>query len=153
MSRDNIEVKAEKLVHSAVEEAGYDLVEVQYVKEGPNWYLRFFIDHAEGIGLDDCELVSRKIEVLLDEAELISGSYILEVSSLGIERPLKKIDDFIKYQGEHIEINTYAPVEGSKNFKGILKNSTSEKITLDIDGKEQHIPYKNISNAHLVVEF
>ncbi|WP_227766603.1 ribosome maturation factor RimP [Zhaonella formicivorans] len=153
MAKYNVEERVEQLVKPAIEEAGYELVSIQYVKEGPDWYLRFFIDHQEGIGLDDCELISRKVEAILDKADPIPDSYVLEVSSPGIERPLKNDEDFAKYQGELVIITTFAPVEGKKQFKGILKGSTAEEVSLLVGKKEMHIPRKLISKAHLTVDF
>lgn len=151
--RINIERKVEELVKPLIEEAGYELIALEYVKEGTDWYLRFFIDHPRGITIDDCETISRKIEEVLDRVDPIPGSYILEVSSPGIERPLRSEEDFIKYQGSLVLINTYAPIEGKKSFKGILKGSSADEIIVTVDKKDLSIPRKLISKAQLTVDF
>lgn len=151
--RINIERKVEELVKPLIEEAGYELIALEYVKEGADWYLRFFIDHPRGITIDDCETISRKIEEVLDRVDPIPGSYILEVSSPGIERPLRSEEDFIKYQGSLVLINTYAPIEGKKSFKGILKGSSADEIIVTVDKKDLSIPRKLISKAQLTVDF
>lgn len=149
----NIEKKVEELTKPIIEDAGYELVALEYVKEGGDWYLRYFIDHPNGITIDDCEYISRQVEEVLDEVDPIPGSYILEVSSPGVERPLKTDEDFVKYQGNLVLINTYAAVDGQKTFKGILKESTAEEIIITVGKKDISIPRKLISKALLTVDF
>lgn len=152
MSKEKVDQKVEKLFTPLLKNLGYEIVAVEYVKEGREWYLRFFIDKPKGITIDDCELVSRKIEEVLDASDVIQGSYILEVSSPGIERPLKKDEDFLKYQGELVQINTFKPLDGQKIFKGQLKASSAEEICLLVGNREIKIPRTAVSNAHLAVD-
>ena len=99
--------KIEDEFRPLVEQLGYELVYVEYVKEGPEWYLRYFIDSPNGIDINDCEKVSRYVEAILDEKEYIKGQYILEVSSLGLERPLRNEKDFQDNIGALIEVNLF----------------------------------------------
>lgn len=151
--RKNIESKVEELVKPLIEGAGYELVALEYVKEGSDWYLRCFIDHPRGITIDDCELVSRQVEEILDREDPIPGSYILEVSSPGVERPLRTEEDFKKYQGNLVLISTYAAIEGQKSFKGVLKGSSADEIIVTVGKKDLSIPRKLISKALLTVDF
>ena len=103
-----------------VAEQGFELVDVEYVKEAGNWYLRAYIDKPGGITVDDCEVVSRRFSDILDEKDYIEDSYIFEVSSPGLGRPLKKEKDFARSVGEEVEIRTYRAVDRQKEFIGIL---------------------------------
>ena len=122
MKNVNTEKKAEDLILPIIEENKFELVDIEFVKEGPNWYLRVFIDKDEGITIDDCELVSKAFEKKLDEEDIIKQAYILEVSSPGIDRPLKKDKDFKRCIGKLIDIKLYKPFEGRKEFQGTLEN-------------------------------
>jgi ribosome maturation factor RimP len=136
-------------------ENGMELIDVEYVKEGAEWYLRLFLDKEgdEGIDLDDCELISRKFSDILEEKDPITQAYQLEVSSPGIERPLKRTKDFQRFQGEKVQVKTFSEVEGKKQFIGILQETTEETVTLDVDGTSIAIPRKQIGKANLVWEF
>lgn len=126
-------------------QAGIELIEVEYVKEGADWYLRLYIDKAGGVTLDDCQLVSEALNDLLDEADPIKGKYIFEVSSPGIDRPLKTDRDFVRYQGEEIEIHLYAPVENNKIFTGTLIGRENGEILLNQNGTERRFAEKDVS--------
>lgn len=136
-------------------ENGMELIDVEYVKEGAEWYLRLFLDKEgdEGIDLDDCELISRKFSDILEEKDPITQAYRLEVSSPGIERPLKRTKDFQRFQGEKVQVKTFSEVEGKKQFIGILQETTEETVMLDVDGTTIAIPRKQIGKANLVWEF
>jgi len=153
MAKQNIEGKVEELVLPIIEGLDFELVDVQYVKEGSNWYLRIFIDHPEGIDLDDCEVVSRKVESALDEKDPIKNSYILEVSSPGIERPLKYKKDYIRFTGELVVINTYKPINGRKMFKGYLQGLDGQEVIIKEGLEEVRLSLNDISRAHLAVDF
>ena len=109
--REVYEQKTEEILQPIVEEHGFELVDVEYVKEGSNWYLRAYIDKPGGITVNDCETVSRKLSDILDEKDYIDDAYILEVSSPGLGRPLKKEKDFKRSLGEEVEIRTYRMIE------------------------------------------
>lgn len=149
-----------KLVAPIIEGRGLELVDAEFKREGPNTYLRIFIDKAEGVTLDDCQNISRESELVLDVENIIQTQYILEVSSPGLDRPLKKREDYRRFQGHLVKIKTYRPLDGHKKFLGTLQGLTetelevSSIVTLTTkDGKEYHIPYEMISSARLEVEF
>ena len=148
MAKQNIEQKTEDILQPILDRHGFELVDVEYVKEGSDWYLRAYIDKDGGITIDDCEIVSRELENILDEEDLISGAYILEVSSPGLTRPLKKEKDYIRNLGKPVEVHTYRPVDGSKEFIGDLLQYSEEQVTLDIGPEKREeitIPRSNIS--------
>lgn len=131
--RETYEQKTEELLQPIVESHGFELVDVEYVKEGGNWYLRAYIDKPGGIAVDDCELVSRAFSDILDEKDYIEDSYIFEVSSPGLGRPLKKEKDFKRSLGEEVEIRTYRAVDRQKEFVGILTNYDKDTVTIQME--------------------
>ncbi|MBM7854435.1 ribosome maturation factor RimP [Desulfohalotomaculum tongense] len=153
MSRSKIAVQVEEFATPIVEAMDMELVEVEYVKEGVQWYLRVYIDKPGGVDLDDCQAVSEKLDKILDEKDPIPNSYILEVSSPGIERPLKKDADFERFSGRLISVNTYAPVNGKKNFTGKLLGLSQSGVKVEVDGEQVDIPKDKIASAKLAVEF
>lgn len=144
-----------KMAEPLAAQNGLELIDVEYVKEGAEWYLRLFLDKEgdEGVDLDDCELISRSLSDILETEDPIEQAYRLEVSSPGIERPLKRTKDFIRFRGEKVQVKTFAEVEGRKQFIGILGEADDESVTLDVDGTAIIIPRKKISKANLVWEF
>ena len=151
--REEYEQKTEALLLPIVEEKGYELVDVEYVKEGSNWYLRAYVD-KEGGTINDLEAVSRKLSDLLDEEDFISDAYILEVSSPGLGRPLKKDKDFDRSIGEEIEIHLYRSIDGNKQYVGLLKSYNKETITIETeDGDEINVDRTNVSLVRLTIDF
>ncbi|MBE7058438.1 MAG: ribosome maturation factor RimP [Ruminococcaceae bacterium] len=131
-------------------DAGIELIEVEYVKEGSEWYLRLYIDKVGGVSLDDCQLVSESLNDILDEKDPVKGKYIFEVSSPGIDRPLKTDRDFERYKGAEIELHLYAPVENSKLFIGKLIGRENSEIIIEEDTgkgktKERRFNVKDVS--------
>ncbi|MBO8128813.1 MAG: ribosome maturation factor RimP [Peptococcaceae bacterium] len=153
MGQSTIAKKVETLVEPVVEKHGFELVDVEYVKEGGRWFLRIFIDKPGGISLDDCEIISKEIGPLLDEKDFIPHSYYLEVSSAGLERPLKKRSDFEKFQGRLVKVSTFAPVEGRKKFTGYIQQSDHNGFIINTEDEEFRIAWDNLAKARLVVEF
>ncbi len=148
--------KAEQIGLSVLPPLGYELVEVEYKKLFGQQTLIFYIDTDKegGISLDDCEIASKALEEVLDRDDITSGlTYNLNVSSPGLDRPLKTERDFIKKQGTKIEINFYAPVNGKKKIEGILKTWTESDVTIEIKGQEQTFDRKAISIIKPVIEF
>lgn len=143
----SIEERVEELVKSKVQELGYELYDVQYSKEGKDYFLRIFIDNKEGIDLNDCEKVSDGINELLDEADYIKEQYFLEVSSPGIERMLRKDKHLEESIGKEIEIKLFKPFNESKEWSGILEKFDEEKVVIkNIENDEElEIDRKNIS--------
>ncbi|MBE5945956.1 MAG: ribosome maturation factor RimP [Lachnospiraceae bacterium] len=130
MKKAEIEQHCTELVTPIIEENNFELVDVEYVKEGQDYYLRVYADKEGGINIDDCVLISRALEAKLDEADKIKDAYILEVSSPGLTRPLKKDKDFKRSIGKLIEIKLYKAVNGTKELEGILKDYSETQITI-----------------------
>ena len=146
-----IEEKVENLIRKNIEELGYDLYDVEYVKEAKDYFLRIYIDSKKGIDLNDCEKVSNNITELLDKEDLIPEQYFLEVSSPGIERVLKKEKHLSDNIGNEVQIKLFKPFEGQKQYKGILKGFDETKIEIVNQNEEQiNIDRKNISQIKTV---
>ena len=128
---------------------GYELVEVEYGRQGGSSVLRLFIDKEGGINIDDCAEVSRYVSPLLDVENYIADSYTLEVSSPGIERPIRKPEDFIRFAGEQIKLRTIAPVHGRKRFKGVLRGYADGLVSVEEDGETHNIHIENLKKALL----
>lgn len=138
------------LAEPVVESMGMEVVAVEFVKEGANWYLRIYIDKEDGIDLDDCQAVSTVISDLLDEKDPISQAYFLEVSSPGIERILFRDKDFVRFQQNLVNVHTYAPFNGSKLIMGKLGPVNKEDLTICFeDGAELSIPRSKIAQVRL----
>ncbi len=152
-SRDEIVRRVEELVQPIADRNGVEIVEVLFVHENGRWCLRIFMDKPGGVNLNDCETVSREIEQVLDELDFIPHSYVLEVSSPGLERPLKRAEDYVRYAGRLIQIGTYAPQDGRRKFTGRLMGSNEEGVTIQVNEHKITIPWNNISKARLAVEF
>ena len=152
--REDYESKTEELLEPIVAEAGFELVDVEYVKEAGIWYLRAYIDKPGGITVDDCEAVSRKFSDILDEKDYIEDSYIFEVSSPGLGRPLKKEKDFQRSLGEDVEIRTYRPIEGQKEFEGVLKAFDKNTVTIAYEDETEQVFQRNeIALIRLALDF
>lgn len=135
--RESYEQRTEAILLPILEKHGFSLWDVEYVKEGGNWYLRAYIDKPDGIGVNDCEVVSRELSDILDEEDYIEGSYILEVSSPGLGRPLKKEKDFIRSMGELVEVRTYRPIERQKEFTGVLCAYDDDSVTIELEDESK----------------
>lgn len=141
----SIEEKVENLIASEVEKIGYELYDVQYTKEGKDYYLRIFIDKENGIDLNDCEKVSEAINPILDSADYIKEMYFLEVSSPGIERVLRKDKHLEQSIGKEIEIKLFKPIEKQKELTGVLNKYDEKNIYIQLPKEEIQIERKNIS--------
>lgn len=138
MSKHEVyEQRATGLLAPILDEMDFELVDVEYVKEAGNWYLRSYIDKPGGITVDDCEAVSRLFSDRLDQEDFIEDSYIMEVSSPGLDRPLKKEKDLKRSLGKKVEIRTYRPVGKEKEFYGILCAYDDNSVTIEGDGHRQ----------------
>ena len=151
----SIEEKVEKLVEPKIQEIGYDLYDVEYAKEGKNYFLRIIIDKPEGIDLNDCEKVNNEITDILDQADYIKEQYFLEVSSPGIERTLKKDKHLEKNIGKEVNIKLFKKDEnGIKEYQGILKTFDTENITIETQtNEEKQIQRKSIAQIKTVYEW
>ena len=152
MSTEKIEAVVEKLVTDIIAASDLELVDVEYVKER-DWYLRVFLDKESGIEIDDCQWVSEQLEGKLDETDLIKDHYYLEVSSPGLDRPLRKERDFIRHAGDKVEIKTYEAIDGKKLFTGKLIGLAAGNIEIEADGQSLSIPQTKVALIRLHIEF
>ena len=151
--RETYEAKTEELLQPLVDAHGFELVDVEYVKEAGNWYLRAYIDKPGGIAVDDCEVISRALSDKLDEEDYIEDSYILEVSSPGLDRPLKKEKDFARSMGRLVEVRTYRPIDKQKEFTGILKEFNKDSFTIVIEDNEMTFQRSETALVRLAFDF
>lgn len=148
------ENKTETLITPLIKENNFELVDVEYVKEGSNWYLRVYIDKEGGITVEDCTLISRAFNVILDTEDYIEDAYIFEVSSPGLMRPLKKDKDFQRNLGKQVEIRLFKALDKQKEFQGELKSFDKEHIMIMLDdGKEITFKRNDIALIRLAFEF
>jgi ribosome maturation factor RimP len=152
MHKDQIAHLVEEHVQAIITGTQLELVDVEYIKER-DWYLRVFLDKPGGLDVDDCQWVSERLEKTLDELDPIKESYYLEVSSPGLDRPLKKDRDFARHIGDKIEINTFAPIDGKKVLVGILTGLIDGDIHLDVEGTQVSIPRDKVSQIRLHIDF
>jgi len=140
MSKKEIyEQQTEELLQPIIDSHRFELVDVEFVKEAGNWYLRAYIDKPGGITVDDCEVVSRAFSDILDEKDYIEESYIFEVSSPGLGRPLKKEKDFARSIGEEVEIRTYRAINKEKEFIGFLKEYDKDTVTIEYEDETTQV--------------
>lgn len=152
--REEYEQLTEELVMPIIEQNNFELVDVEYVKEASNYYLRIYIDKEGGITVDDCEIVSRALGDLLDAKDFIEESYVLEVSSPGLGRPLKKEKDFKRSIGMEVEIHLYKAIDRQKDYTGVLIAYSDDYVTIAVDDdKEMKIERKDIALIRLAFDF
>lgn len=142
-----------ELLEPLLAEKNFELVDIEFKTEGRGKLLRIFIDKSGGITVDECAEVSREFGTLLDVNDLIESSYRLEISSPGLRRPLKKPQDFTRYEGRKIKLKTYAPVHERKTFTGELLGYKDGEVSVSADGVIYQIPYEMISKANLEIDF
>ncbi len=147
--KESYEAKTEQLIQPLVDANNFELVDVEFVKEGSEWYLRVYIDKEGGITVDDCEIISRAFNEILDKEDYISEQYIFEVSSPGLMRPLKKEKDYIRSVGKMIDVKTYSPIEKRKEFTGELKAFDEKNVTIECEGIDITFEKSNIAMIRL----
>jgi ribosome maturation factor RimP len=138
------------LLEPTIERLGYELSDLEVKLGGRGGVVRIFIDHPDGIGLEDCEKVSLAVSALLDVEDPLPGQYNLEVSSPGLDRKLTKIEHFQRFTGETVKVQMRFPIEGRKRFRGTLVSSNDEKIVVEVDGEPHSLPMATIDTARLV---
>jgi ribosome maturation factor RimP len=138
------------LLEPTIERLGYELSDLEVKLGGRGGVVRIFIDHSDGIGLEDCEKVSLAVSALLDVEDPLPGQYNLEVSSPGLDRKLTKIEHFQRFTGETVKVQMRFPIEGRKRFRGTLVSSNDEKIVVEVDGEPHSLPMATIDTARLV---
>lgn len=152
--REEYEAKTESFLMPLMKENDFELVDVEYVKEAGNWYLRAYIDKEGGITVDNCEIISRKLGDWLDEKDFIADSYILEVSSPGLGRPLKKDKDYDRSIGKDVDIKLYKPLNKQKDFTGTLISYDKDTVTIaQEDGTELTLNRPEIALIRLAFDF
>ena len=144
-----VEAQAEQMMLEILAGTDYELVDVEYVKER-DWYLRVFVDKAGGIDLDDCQTLSEQLSAKLDAADIIGGAYILEVSSPGIDRILKKDKDFVREVGKVVDVTLYAPLDGKKIFVGELEGRDEKFLRLKDNAP---LPREKVAQVRLHIDF
>ncbi|SEQ66467.1 ribosome maturation factor RimP [Lachnospiraceae bacterium NE2001] len=152
MKKQDIEKRTEELVQDIIAANNFELWDVEYVKEGSDYYLRVYADKEGGIMIDDCVTISRALEAKLDAEDFIEEAYILEVSSPGLTRKLKKEKDYERSIGKLVLVKLYKAENGAKEFVGRLTYNDSESLKLDVDGNEVVLNKNNISSARLEYE-
>ena len=151
---ESYEAKTEQLIQPLIDANNFELVDVEFVKEGSDWYLRVYIDKDGGITVDDCELISRAFNEILDREDYISEQYIFEVSSPGLMRPLKKEKDYVRSMGREVEVRLYKAIDRQKEFTGTLSAYDDKTVTLTMeDGSEAVFEKADIALIRLALDF
>jgi ribosome maturation factor RimP len=153
MGKPKTEDIVREMTEPIVEFLGLELIDIEYIKEGGAWFLRIFIDKPEGITHDDCQAVSERVGVILDEKDPIPQSYILEVSSPGIERPLKKAADFERFRGHKVRASTFSPVNGQKEFIGELVGLENGHVVINVKNQSVSLPMEYVARVRLEADF
>ena len=152
--RETYETRTEELITPILDRMNFELVDVEYVKEGGTWYLRAYIDKEGGITVNDCEAVAREMNEILDREDFVEDSYVFEVSSPGLGRPLKKEKDYIRSMGKEVEIRTYRAINREKEFYGILSAYDENTVTIKTeDGTEMTFEKSDIALIRLAFDF
>jgi ribosome maturation factor RimP len=156
IAEESVVHRTRALLEPVLERDGYELVEVEWVRAGGRWTLRLYIDREGGVGIDHCQEVSRTVEPILDVEDFIEPAYDLEVSSPGVDRPLRKARDFDRFAGQRAHVKAYGPVAGTapgspgrKHWTGTLKGFRDGAVEIDVDGVLHRVPHEQIAKAHL----
>lgn len=152
MAKPKVAETVEHLALPVIEAAGVELVDVEFLKEAGRYYLRIYIDKPGGVGLDDCQKVSQEVDRVLDENDPIPHAYILEVSSPGLERPLKKAGDYLRFAGRLATVTTFTPVSGRKKLTGRLQGLREGGVVIQVGDEEFTIPLDQVASARLALE-
>ena len=152
MKRKDVESVVERLAQPLALARGLQLVDVEFVKEGPSLHLRIYVDKPGGVSLDDCQGLHEELGRLVDEAVQTGDPYYLEVSSPGLDRPLKKERDYEVFRWREVEVKTFGPVDGQKEFRGILLGLKKGEVVLDIEGQQVRIPWEKVASARLALQ-
>lgn len=152
MKREAVEEFVSSVVEGIIAGTNLELVDVDYVRER-DWYLRVYLDKPGGVDLDDCQMVSEKLSAILDEKDPIAENYLLEVSSPGLDRVLKKDKDFIRYNGREVDIQLFKPINGSKQYMGVLQGFSDTTIEFLINGESETFERTAIAQIRLHLDF
>ena len=146
-------LELENLLGPTVRDLGYELLGVEYLPQGRHSVLRLYIDRPEGITIDDCECVSREVSAVLDVEDPIRGEYHLEVSSPGTDRPLFRPEHYRRFRGQRCKLRLSEPVEGRRNYRGVIQDANDEYVSLEVDGETVSLPFGLVEKANLVPEW
>ncbi len=156
IAEDSIAERVQRVVEPVLARDGYELVEVEWLRQGGRWTLRLYIDKPGGVGVDDCQAASRIVDPILDVEDFIEPAYDLEVSSPGLERPLRKPADFERHAGRRARVKAYGPVAGTapgsparKHWTGVLVGFRDGTVEIDVDGVVHRVPHEQIAKANL----
>ena len=153
MKFDKLLQEVRQVVEPILESQGFELVDLEYQRESRGWVLRIYLDREGGITLDDCTGVSHEVGAVLEVKDIIPNAYILEVSSPGLTRPLKKPEDFNRFRNQLVKIKLYQPLNGRRNFKGTLLGLEGETVRVEVEGQVFDIPLPSIAKANLEIDF
>jgi ribosome maturation factor RimP len=141
-----------QVIEPILDSQGFELVDLEYQRESQGWVLRIYLDREGGVSLDDCAGVSHEVGAVLEVKDLIPSAYILEVSSPGLTRPLKKPEDFNKFQNQLVKIKLYEPLDGRKNFKGTLMGLEGDRVRVEVEQQVYELPLQRIAKANLEID-
>lgn len=159
IAQESVADRARQLLEPVLARDGFDLVEVEWQREGGGWVLRLYVDKAGGVGIDDCQAASRLVETILDVEDFVEPAYSLEVSSPGVERPLRKPQDFQRFAGQRAKVRAFGPFESAaglpprKQWTGVLRGFADGAVEIDVDGTVHRIPIERVAKAHLEYDF
>lgn len=152
MNRQEVLEKLERICTPVLDQLGFRLIEWEYTNEQGRWIIRLYIDREGGVKIDDCERISHALEDLIDVELDLNRGYSLEVSSPGINRPLRRPEDFSRFKGSTIKLTTSHPLNGRSNYCGVIENVTSDAVDMVVDGMRFHIPFDALKKARLAEE-
>jgi len=149
---ENLLQEVREVVEPILESQGFELVDLEYQRESRGWVLRIYLDREGGVSLDDCAGISHEVGAVLEVKDLIPSAYILEVSSPGLTRPLKKPEDFNKFRNQMVKIKLYEPLDGRKNFKGTLLGLEEDRVRVEVEQQVYELPLQRIAKANLEID-
>lgn len=152
MKFENLLQEVRQVVEPILESQGFELVDLEYQRERQGWVLRIYLDREGGVSLEDCAGLSHEVGTILEVKDLIPSSYILEVSSPGLTRPLKKPEDFNKFRNQMVKIKLYEPLEGRRNFKGTLLGLEGDRVRVEVEQRVYALPLQRIAKANLEID-
>lgn len=152
MKFDKLLQEVRQVVEPILESQGFELVDLEYQRESQGWVLRIYLDRQGGVSLDDCAGISHEVGAVLEVKDLIPSAYILEVSSPGLTRPLKKPEDFNRFRNQMVKIKLYEPLDGRRNFKGTLLGLEGDRVRVEAEQQVYELPLQRIAKANLEID-
>jgi ribosome maturation factor RimP len=149
---EKLSQEVRQVIEPILESQGFELVDLEYQRESQGWVLRIYLDREGGVSLEDCAGVSHEVGAVLEVKDLIPSAYILEVSSPGLTRPLKKPEDFNRFRNQLVKIKLYEPLDGRKNFKGTLMGLEGDRVRVEVEQQVYELPLQRIAKANLEID-